>query len=63
MGPLSQDMVQSGFHHPSDVPYLENTHILSSASAPVISVNTFSAMIVVMTSCMVIQVGCREGTG
>jgi hypothetical protein len=63
MGPLSQDMVRSDFHHPSDVECLENTHILSSASALLISENTFSAMFVVMTSCLDIQVESREGGG
>jgi hypothetical protein len=35
MGPLPQDMVQSDFHHLSDVQYLESVHIrvLSSTSA------------------------------
>jgi hypothetical protein len=60
MGPLSklEDMVQSDFHHSSDVHCLENTHILSSASAPLIS-----AMFAVITSCIGIQVESMEGAG
>jgi len=42
---------------------LENTHILSSASALLISENSFSAMFVVMTSCIDIQIESREGGG
>jgi len=56
-------MVQSDFHHPSDVHCLENTHILSSAAAQLISENTFSALFVVITSCMGIRVESREGAG
>jgi len=63
MGPLSQDMVQSDFHHPSDVQCIENAHVLSSASALLISEKTFSAMFVVTMSCIGIQVESREGAG
>jgi hypothetical protein len=56
-------MVQSDLHHPSDVQCLENTHIPSSASAPLISENTFSALFVVITSYIGIQIESREGAG